>query len=177
MIERLIQKLKTDLFIRRDPIGYARSVGVMIGSDCRLLALNTGTFGSEPYLVKLGNHVTVTAGVHFVTHDGGVWVFRQEDPDIDIFAPIIVGDNVFIGINAVVMPGVKIGDNCIIGAGAIVTKDVSSGSVVAGVPARVLCTVDDYRERIKDRVIRIRSMPEAEKRAVLTKKFWGESSK
>jgi len=174
MIRRILGKLASGWKIRTDPIGYARSIGVRIGKDCRLLALNSGTFGSEPYLVKLGDHVTVTAGVSFVTHDGGVWVFREKDPDIEVFAPVVVGDNVFIGVNSIIMPGVTIGDNCIIGAGSIVTKDIESGTVVAGVPARVICTVDEYEQKVKDRAMHIRSMPPDEKKAMLIKRFWGD---
>jgi len=62
-------------------------------------------FGSEPYLVRLGDHVSITAGVKFISHDGGVWVFRDRFPELDVFGPITVGSNVFIGINALIMPG------------------------------------------------------------------------
>lgn len=54
----------------------------------------------------------------------------------------------FIGHSAIVLPNVNIGDDVIIGAGAIVTKDIPPNSVVAGVPARVICSTDDYRGKI-----------------------------
>src|SRR5215831_2717587 len=91
LISAIVRKIFRELRIRSDPIGYARSLGVKIGKDCRLLGLQAETFGSEPFLVKLGDHVTVTSGVQFITHDGGVWVFREEMPDVDIIAPIQVG--------------------------------------------------------------------------------------
>lgn len=175
ILKRLWNKLMSDWRIRTDPIGYARSMGVRMGKDCRLLALTSGTFGSEPYLVQLGDHVTVTAGVHFVTHDGGVWVFRKKEPDIDVFAPVVVGDNVFIGICAIIMPGVKIGNDCIIGAGSIVTHDIPPGSIAVGVPARVIGNVDEYRKKIEDRVVHIRGLSDREKRSILTERFWGKS--
>src|SRR5687768_17586277 len=78
----------------RDPVEYARSTGVEIGNDCRLIDVS---FGSEPYLVSLGNHVSAT-GTNFVTHDGGVWVFRDRRPDADVFGRIRVGNNVFLGL-------------------------------------------------------------------------------
>ena len=52
--------------------------------------------------------------------------------------PIAIGNDVWIGVNAVILPGVTIGDHCIIGANAVVTKDVESGKIVAGVPAKVI---------------------------------------
>lgn len=63
---------------------------------------------------------------------------------------ITVGDNCFIGQRAIILQNVKIGNNCIIGAGAVVTKDVPDNSVVAGCPAKVICTVEEYIERNKE---------------------------
>jgi acetyltransferase-like isoleucine patch superfamily enzyme len=129
------------------------------------LGIDTGTFGSEPWLVTLGAHVTVTGGVNFVTHDGAVWVFREAEPDIDRFGRIVVGDNVFIGLKATILPGVTIGDDSVIAAGAVVVRDVPSGSIVGGVPARVLTTVEAYRARHADDFVFVRSLPPEEKRA------------
>src|SRR5687767_986090 len=106
----------------RDPVAHARSLGVRVGRDCRLISC---VFGSEPYLITLGDHVSAT-NVAFVTHDGGVWVFRDRWPEADLIAPITVGNNVFIGANATIMPGVTIGDNVVIGAHSVVTRDVPS---------------------------------------------------
>ncbi|MGM8061436.1 DapH/DapD/GlmU-related protein [Vogesella indigofera] len=63
------------------------------------------------------------------------------------FAPVVVGDSVFIGYGAVVMPGVTIGNNVIIGSNAVVTKDIPDGMVVVGVPGRILCSVDDLKRK------------------------------
>jgi tetrahydrodipicolinate N-succinyltransferase len=129
------------------------------------------TFGSEPFLVRIGNHVTITAGVRFVTHDGGVWVFRADLPDIDVFNPIRVGNNVFIGIGSILLPGTHIGDNCIIGAGSIVTGVIPSNAVAAGVPARVIKTVDQYWESVVPRAMHIRSLSPEHKRSILLRQF------
>jgi len=159
--------------MRRDPVGFASSLGVRVGSDCRLLGLQRTTFGSEPYLVRLGDHVTVSAGVRFVTHDGGVWVFRDLHPDLDVFAPITVGTNVFIGANAMILKGVSIGDNCVIGAGSVVTRSIPAGSVVAGCPARHIKTIDEYWAGIQSTAISVRDLPKARKRRVLERYFFG----
>lgn len=159
-----IRRMKQHWLLRRSPIEYARAIGVSIGEDCRLLGLTTGTFGSEPYLVSLGNHVTVTSGVSFITHDGGVWVFRKDYPDIDVIAPITVGNNVFIGINSILMPGVSIGDDCVIGAGAVVTRDIPPGNVAVGVPARPIKLLDEYWQKVQKQAIYARSLEPHEKR-------------
>jgi len=171
MFGRMLNKLTSEWKIRRDPISYARSLGVEVGERCRFLGITTGTFGSEPYLIRIGNHVTITAGVQFITHDGGVWVFREQEPDIDVIAPIVVGDNVFVGTRAIIMPSVIIGSNSVIGAGSIVTRDVSSGTVVAGVPARTIQSIEDYKKKVLSKAIYIRSLSSANKREYLERKF------
>ncbi len=148
-----------------------RRLGVTIGENCRIYGLPEEVFGSEPYLVRIGNHVCITSGVRFVTHDGGVWVFRDEFPDLDVMAPITVGNNVFIGINTVLLPGVSIGDNVVIGAGSVVIGPIPSNSVAAGVPARVIKSLGDYREKALKRGLHLRSLPADEKKRQLTMRF------
>lgn len=152
--------------IRRDPSAFARALGVHVGSNCRLLGISRATFGSEPYLVSLGNRVTVTAEVRFITHDGGVWIFRQEWPEAELVAGIAIGDDVFIGARALILPGVRVGSNTVIGAGSVVTREVPSGQVVAGVPARAICTTADYKQRVTERLTFLRSSPVEKKREI-----------
>ncbi len=121
-----------------------RRMGADIGQGCRLLV---NTLGSEPYLITIGDETLVSGGVVFLTHDAGTWVFRREHPEAARFGRIKVGSRVFIGGNAIVLPGVTIGDRSIVGAGAVVTRDVEPGTVVAGVPARVVSTVESYKQR------------------------------
>lgn len=108
-----------------------------IGENCEIY--KSANFGSEPYLISLGNHVRVNSGVTFVTHDGGYWVLR--DPcagfgdkykNADRFGKINVQDNVHIGTNAIIMPGVEIGKNSIIACGAVVTHNVPPNSIWGG---------------------------------------------
>lgn len=130
-------------------IRWLRRQGVRIGSGCRIY---TDHFGSEPYLISIGDHCTVTSGVRLVTHDGACWVLRDEIPNLQDFGPIRIEDNCFIGVNAVILPGVRIGPNSIVAAGAVVNRDVPPGTVVGGVPARVLGSLEDYRRRKLERV-------------------------
>lgn len=163
VVTRALDKWK----IRRDPISWARAQGVSIGERCRLLGVNHATFGSEPYLITIGDHVTLTSNVRFVTHDGGVWVLRDEEPRLDVFGRITIGSNVFIGLSSIILPGVTIGDNVVVGAGAVVNRDIPSDSVAVGVPARVVSSLADYRERSLARAIMTKGLSPHEKRRAI----------
>ena len=123
---------------------YARNLGVNIGKNC---SIGKCSFGSEPYLVSIGDHVQVTKGVSFFTHTGG-WLFRNEHPHFDCFGKIIVKDDVYIGNNVIILPGVTIAKNVIIGAGAVVTKSVSENSIVGGNPAKKIGDVNELKKRL-----------------------------
>lgn len=163
----LLRTLMSYAHKRRDPIGFARSIGVKVGKGCRLINVS---FSSEPYLVTLGDHVSATA-TRFETHDGGVWVFRDELPEIDIVRPIVVGNNVFIGYGSIILPGVTIGDNVVIGAGSVVSRDIPSNSVAVGAPCRVLKSLDDYRARAQLRSDPTKLLSRDGKRKYYLRKF------
>lgn len=80
----MIGRLLGAVFRRLAPISHARAIGVTLGEGCRLIDVG---FGSEPYLVTLGNRVSATA-TRFETHDGGVWVLRERHPRLDRIAPL-----------------------------------------------------------------------------------------
>ncbi len=137
-----------------DAVKIARKIGVRFTSEpgnerCRILENPLNVFGSEPYLVTLGEHVEITSGVRFIPHDGAVWCLRNDERffDLDIMTPIRVGNNVFFGNNSIILPGVTIGDNVIVGAGSVVTKDIPSDCVVAGVPAKVIRSLKEYGDK------------------------------
>ncbi|MEB8068895.1 acyltransferase [Mammaliicoccus fleurettii] len=159
-------------FIKKElSIKEAEKLGVKIGKNCRFLNVTSSTFGSEPYLINIGNHVTITRGVSFITHDGGVWVFRNEEKNIDVFGKIKVGNNVFIGLNSLILPGVTIGDNVVIAAGSIVTKNIESNSVVGGNPARKIRAIEEYREKSWENADFIKNYSNIEKKKYLINKF------
>ena len=149
---------------------FYRAWGVRVGEGCRIFSKDPyGTFGSEPFLVRLGDHVTITEGVRFITHDGGTWVFRREDPDFDVFGPIEIKDNVFIGINTLIMPGVTVGPNAVVGANSVVSRDVPPDSVAAGVPAKVIMSLEEYRAKKLPQKTVVRGAPPAERRRILSR--------
>ena len=111
-------------------------------------------FGTEPYMISFGNNVHVASGVTFVNHDITALMFRYMNNDNTIEerkGRIIIGSNVFIGANSIILYDVEIGDNVIIGAGSLVNKAIPSGSIAAGVPCKVIGKFDDYKEKIIDK--------------------------
>ncbi|WP_231874583.1 acyltransferase [Polaribacter atrinae] len=147
------------------PVDYARTLGVKIGKDCSI-AINY--FGSEPYLIEIGNHVQITADVRFFNH-GGSWMFREVNPEFDYFGKIKVGNNVYIGNCALIMPGVTIGNNVIIGAGTVVTKSVQNDCILAGNPGKVVGNVNELYSRVEKYNLNIKSMSNLEKQKYLLK--------
>lgn len=142
--------------------------GVQIGTGC--IINKDVNFGTEPYLISIGNKVRLTTGVKLITHDGGLFVPRNLgliDKRADKIARIKIGNNVNIGWNAIIMPGVTVGNNCIIGAGAVVVKDVPDNSVVVGVPARILESIEEYAEKNRDKILLTKDMNAAEKKNYL----------
>lgn len=119
---------------------YARHIGVTIGKGCRIATRN---WSSEPYLITIGDHVQITRQVSIYTH-GGCHAVRMRFPDFDVFGKVVVEDWAYIGAFSQIMPGVTIGKGSIVAAGSVVTKSVAPGTVVAGNPARYICTIDEY---------------------------------
>jgi len=127
---KLLRMMPNDLRIRT-----LRDQGLRIGEHC---VINTTSFSTEPYLIEIGNHVAISIGCQFITHDAAIWVFRDSNPDMDVFGTIKVGDNTYFGTNCTVLPNSTIGSNCIIGSGTVVRGNIPDGSVVLGNPGRVV---------------------------------------
>ncbi|SIR78661.1 acyltransferase [Microbacterium sp. RURRCA19A] len=125
---------------------FARRKGVTIGRDCRILSNIVTT---EPWLITVGDRVTISSEVTFITHDGSGWLVRDDRGRRYRYAPITLGSDVFIGAGVTIMPGVSIGDHVVVGAGSVVTKNVPAGTVVAGVPARAVSTWDDFERKVR----------------------------
>jgi acetyltransferase-like isoleucine patch superfamily enzyme len=118
------------------------------GSD---VVINIGCNITDPYLVRIGNNVTLSACT-LLGHDAVVRVVNKaRGLKLDSVGPIEIKDNSFIGHGAIVMPNVCIGPNSVVAAGSVVTKDVPPGVVVGGVPATYICTFDEMVNRLKRR--------------------------
>lgn len=154
-LQKLFMKTFGAVYASIDHVGFAKWTGVNMGSDVHIYGNPSKMFGSEPWLIKLGSHVHITTDVLFITHDGGTLLFRHQIPDLEITAPIIVGDFVYIGVRSVILPGVKIGNNCIIAAGSIVSKDIPDNSVVGGIPAKFIKYTSEYFEGIQGKSLHL----------------------
>lgn len=149
---------------------YARKLGVNFGENCHFYG--DISWGTEPWIITLGNNVHVTAECRFVTHDGATLLFRDREPTLELTRPITVGHNVYIGTRSIIMGGVNIGSNIIIGAGSIVTHDIPDNSVAVGVPAKVIKTADEYFEKAKKESIKLGHLKYEEKDRAL-KAYYG----
>jgi len=141
MFSRIMQRV---LYALKGGENAARALGVKIGGGCRIY---TSSFGIEPWLISIGDRVTVTSGVQFITHDGATWLLRDEKGRRYRLAPIEIGNDVFIGVNSIILPGVRIGNRVIVGAGSVVSRSIPNNCVVAGAPAKFIRTFDEYERR------------------------------
>jgi acetyltransferase-like isoleucine patch superfamily enzyme len=85
--------------------------------------------------VIIGDNCLITHGCYILSHDGAAHVINDSDNGN---GKVVIGNNVFIGVNTVVMRNVTIGDHAVIGAGSVVNKDIPSGVVAAGNPIKIL---------------------------------------
>lgn len=134
----LNREIPTDTLIKR---------GMKVG---RNLNRQQGCFldPTHCFLIEIGDDVTMSIRVTVLTHDAST----KKATGYTKLGAVKIGNRVFVGANATILPGVTIGDDAVIGAGSVVTRDVPSGMVVAGVPARVICTVEELKQKNADKM-------------------------
>jgi acetyltransferase-like isoleucine patch superfamily enzyme len=158
---------------------YARRLGVQVGGGTRIY--DGVSFGSEPWLVRIGDGTVVTFGVQFVTHDGSISVINNgpfgiaQDEPVNHMDVVIVGENCFLGIGSILLPGTVIGDHAVVGAGSVVSGEVEPATVVAGNPARVVSSVAELAEKLQRKSLPFpTSWPdETTRRRVTSELVWG----
>ncbi|MET3535513.1 acyltransferase [Chryseobacterium limigenitum] len=103
-------------------------------------------FGTEPYLIEIGNDVSIAGGVRFVNHGGTANLLKKIPgyEDARIVGRIKIGNNCMLGLNSVIMQDVQVGNNCILGANSVLSQSMPDNTVFIGNPAQFLCTVEDY---------------------------------
>ena len=115
-----------------------RWMGVKIGRHC-FVGLDTWLDDQFPELIQIEDDVTISLRVTVVVHDDAKRMDRIEAGAGDgTVAPVVLKRGCYVGVGALLLPGVTIGERAVVAAGAVVTRDVPAGTVVAGVPARVL---------------------------------------
>lgn len=120
--------------------------GISVGKHTIFYSPNSMSIDRErPWMLKIGDYCKITKGTVILTHDYSRSVLRRVYGDVIGEAGMtLIGDNVFIGMNSVILMGTHIGDNVIIGAGSVVSGNVPSNCVIAGNPARVIRTLDEH---------------------------------
>lgn len=135
---------------------------------------------TRPSLVEIGNNVRLNRNFTLLTHDGGYYVLLNKYHEfIPQSGKVKIGNNVYFGRNCSVFKGVTIGDDCIIGFGSVVTRDIPSGSVAVGAPARVVGTVEDYYQKrlkkcIPEALAYAKSIEDRFHRRPKLEEFWEE---
>lgn len=126
-----------------------RKKGVIIGENTELY--NTKIDNLRPFLVEIGKNTLIT-GTRILTHDAST----KKALGYTKVGRVKIGDNVFIGVNSIILPNIKIGNNVIIGAGTIVSKSIPDNSVVVGNPMKIIGT---FEENIKKNIENIKTSP------------------
>ena len=103
---------------------------------------------SHCWLIEIGDNVTMAPNVHVLCHDASTKLILGYTK----IGRVNIGNNVFIGAGTIILPGVDIGDNVIVGANSTVTHSIESGIVVAGNPAKMICTTQKYIDKEKNRM-------------------------
>lgn len=103
---------------------------------------------SHAWLIEIGENVTLAPRVHILAHDASTKKFLGYTK----IGRVIIGNNVFVGAETVILPGVRIGNNVIIGANSTVTSDVPDNMVVVGSPAKILCSLKEYLDKERTRM-------------------------
>ena len=146
---RIILKLHTiwkNLY-KTSYVEICKARGMKVGKEVQFI--ESPDFGSEPYLIEIGDRTKITAGCTFINHDGAMYTIRsfEKYKDARNFGRIKIGKNCFIGNNCTFLPGSKMGDNCILGAGSLLNSSMPDNSVYAGVPAKFICTIEEYGDK------------------------------
>lgn len=152
MLEFIKKIIKKEKYNSKTYIDYLRKIGVEVGENCKIYSPNkTEIDVQNPYMLTIGNNVKIATGVKILTHDFSWCVTSNIDGYITgSVGKVSIGNNVFIGMGAIITRNVFVGDNVIIGAGSIVTHDCESGYVYGGIPAKKLMSIQDYHKKRKD---------------------------
>lgn len=148
MIRKLILKHKCD---SESFLNYYRRLGARIG-ERTIVYEPTKTFidDTRPFLIEIGDDVQITRGVTILTHGYDWSVLKGVYAEVlGSAGKVTIGNNVFIGMNTMILKGVTVGNNVIIGAHSLVNKDLPDNGVYAGNPAKFVCTIEQYYEKRK----------------------------
>lgn len=171
MIKKFIRKVKSLFYkitnnkekLNNEYILRCKQNGMIIGENFRCFSKIND---SEPYLINIGNNVTISTDVNFITHDNSITKICSEFTDC--FGKIKIGNNCFIGLGTIIMPGVTLGNNVIVAAGSVVTKSFTENNIIiAGNPAKIISKIDKEQIYLQKYYHNTRNMNYEEKKKYL----------
>lgn len=170
-IAKFLQRFFPNLVNSKMKIALLKKQGVSVGEGTYIFdAGSVKIDSSRPALISIGSFCKITGGTIILTHDYSRSVLRRVYGDVVGEArKTVIGNNVFIGMNTIVLMGTYIGNNTIVGAGSVCHGSYPDNSVIAGNPAKVICSLDEYYEKRKEK-----SQKEAIDYAILYKQKFGE---
>lgn len=132
-----------------------RLEGIKVGKGTIFYDPNSQTIDRQrPWMIKIGEYCKITKGTVILAHDYSRSVLRRVYGEIIGEAgETIIGDNVFIGMNSIILMGAHIGNNVIIGAGSVVSGIIPDNVVVAGNPAHIIRTLDEHFKIRKNKYV------------------------
>lgn len=143
---KLLSLLINLIFIK-PRILYLKSKGIKIGHST-FISPKAYIDAHKGAKVIIGENCYITRNVIILNHTdtkrGGPLGIWESKGGKRLYGDVIIGNNVFIGVNSVVMPGVKIGDNVIVGALSLVNKDIPEGKIVTGIPAKIVGNTSEH---------------------------------
>lgn len=136
-------------------VRYLKIRGVKIGKGTHFFFPCSNTIDIQrPWLLEIGEYCKITEDVIILAHDYSRSVLRRAYGDVVAEAgKTVIGDNVFIGVRSTILMGASIGNNVIIGAGSVVSGKIPNNSVASGIPAKVICSLDEYYEKRKSKTL------------------------
>lgn len=142
---------------------YYKQQGMKIGENTHIFS----NIGGEPYLIEIGKNCTISTEVSFLTHDASVGTIYAREEYSDLCGKIKIGNNCFIGNKSIILYGVSLGDNTIVAAGSVVTRSFNNGVVIGGNPARILCSIEDFKYKHQENFLCLHGKTSAEKRKII----------
>ena len=183
MLKNILSRIEQKWALTSDErlINYWKKKGVKIGNGIyfhnrKMVHLDL----LRPSLISIGDNVVLNKNLNIICHDVSFRVFREVYNDfLPGWGKVTIGNNVYISWNCSLLKGAEIGNNCIIGFGSVVMGKIPNNSVAAGIPAKVICTLEEYYQKRKIKCIEesfeyARSIKERYDRKPKISEFWDE---
>ncbi len=144
ILQNMLRKVYRRYF-RPNPLPRLIERGLVIGNNFKMMG-EVILDSDHCWHITIGDDVTLAPRVHILSHDAST----KTHLNYTMIGKVTIGNRVFIGASAIVLPGVTIGNDVVIGAGSVVSRDIPGNSVAVGNPAKVIGSFENYLERKKN---------------------------